>query len=566
MARIRKSSLKTPAKEIQWYIGLYKRLSKEDRLKASGEATQSRSIANQGDILNDFVKDYFEEGTYVIVDVFTDDGLTGTDDNRPDFQRMKQYAVDKKINCIVLKSLARAFRNIGDQSKFIEEFCPRHQLRFINTGEPFIDTYMKPRSAYSMEVPFHGILNERFAQQTSIEVRKTFDMKRKKGLFIGAFAPYGYQKNQEEKGKLIVDDEPAQVVKDIFNWFVYDGLSKRGISKKLTQTGIPCPAEYKRQKGFNYQNPNSDKCDGGWSATTVDFILKNKMYIGHMVQGRQEVISYKVHDCVNVPEEKWYIVENTHEALIDIETFQKAQTMLKRDVRTANGKKEVHMFSGFLRCADCNKALHRKASKNLVYYFCRSYVDKGLCTKHTIRLDVLEKSVLVAIREQIKLVEALSDTTKHINDSQSVRRESSRLNHGLTKAEKELAQITDAIDSLYVDLKTGIITQPEYVRLKPKLSARQEELQDIICNIKAEMQIMEQGIGDDDPYLMSFLEHKNIESLTRGILVELIDTIYVHENGGLTIEFNFADQFKRIVDFIENNKNDIYLVESKNVG
>lgn len=539
----RQSEVQKGTQRVIWHLGLYKRLSKEDELKAKGLAQQSDSIKNQDAILNDFISEYFEAGTYEIIAVFEDDGLSGTDENRPDFQRLKQHIRDGKINCVIFKSLARAFRNIADQSKFIEEFCPRHQVRFINTGEPFIDSFMKPRSADSMAVPFTGIMNEGFARQTSLEIRKTFDMKRKKGAFIGAFAPYGLQKDKEDKGKLIIDHEPAQVIKDIFRWFVYEGISKNGIAKKLTQLGIPSPSNYKRQQGFNYRNPNEKFRNAGWSPSSISFMLTNQMYIGNMVQGRHEVISYKVHDCVRVPQEKWYIVEHTHEGIIDIETFQKAQAMMKQDTRTANGKKEVHMFAGFLKCADCKRALHKKTTKNIIYFFCRSY-EKGICTKHTIRYDVLEKSVLATIQEQIRLMENVSDTVKTINEVQTISGELDRCNRDLGKAIQELDQVTDVMDNLYLDLKSNLITQPEYIRLKSKLTARQEELQAITTHIADEMQIMKAGIGNNHPYLVRFLEQGNISSLTRGILVELVDTIYVHENGGLTIIFNFTDLFK----------------------
>jgi len=539
--------------ESIWLIGLYERISKEDREKQTGIAEQSRSIESQELILKDFVTDYFEPGTYQIVQIFTDDGLTGTDENRPDFQRMKQFILDKKINCVVFKSLSRAFRNLADQSKFIEEFCPRNQIRFINSGEPFIDSYSRPKSAYSMEVPFHGLMNERFAQTTSMEVRKTFDMKRKNGIFIGAFAPYGYKKSPEDKGKLIIDEEAAEVVRSIFHWFVYEGLSKRGIAKKLTELGIASPSEYKKQKGLKYQNPNIKVNDGAWNPRTIAMILSNEMYIGNMVQGRQEVISYKVHDCVSVPKERWYIKENTHEAIVLYDVFKKAENLQQRDTRTTNGNKELHLFSGFLKCADCGRSLHRKVSKNIVYYFCRSYVDKGICSKHTIRLDVLEKRILMVLQEQIKLIESIADMLERIEMVEVSHKELNGLKSKLTKIEKELQQVTEAADDLYLDLKSQIITKQEYVRLKQKLQSRQKELFEVINSIKEEIQMQERDTSEEDPYYAAFLKERNITKLTRGLLVELIETVYVHDNGGLTIDFTFTDPYQKYVSMKESS-------------
>lgn len=168
-------------------------------------------------------------------------------------------------------------------------------------------------------------------------------------------APYGYKKDPNDKNSLLVDEEAAEVVKSIYHWFVNEGYSKMGIAKRLNQMGEPNPEAYKKKKGFKYNNPNSDKNDGLWSASTIARILQNEVYTGVMVQGRNRVISYKVHKQINVPEEEWFVVPNTHEAIIDRETFEKAQALHKRDTRTAPGKQEVYLMSGFVRCADCKR-------------------------------------------------------------------------------------------------------------------------------------------------------------------------------------------------------------------
>ena len=552
-------------KDIFWEIGLYTRLSRED-----DNTEESESVTNQDKILRDFADEYFEPGTYRIVHVFIDDGLTGTDTSRAEFQRMKECVEKKEINCVIFKSLARGFRNLGDQTKFIEEFIPRNGARFINMSSPFIDTYIDPKSSTTLEVPIRGMFNEQFAAQTSEEVRKTFDMKRKRGEFIGAFAPYGYKKDPENKNKLIIDEEVAPIVRNIFHWFVngeasadgakQKGMSKRGIALKLDELGIPNPSKYKKQKGINYQNPHSNKSDGLWSVRSVGIILQNAMYVGTMVQGKQRVISYKVHEQISVPEDEWYIVPNMHDAIVEQELFDKAQKLHGKDTR-ANSKKEVYLFSGFMRCPDCDKAMHRKSSKGIVYYHCRSYVDKKVCSKHTIRLDRLENAVLKTLQQQIALADNLLAEVERINNAPIVHRESKRLEISLEKSEKQLNGYQSAIDDLYLDWKTGELTKEEYQRLKTKLSEKAEQLEQNIFHIKDEINIMANGIDKNDPYLTHFLKYKNIKELSRGILVELIDTIWVHENGELTIDLNFADQYQRIIEYIQNNQKNLVLVE-----
>ncbi len=562
MPRIRKDRAAQSFTEPFWKIGLYIRLSREDDRKEDKE-DDSESIINQEKILRDFVDEYFEPGTYAIVDIFPDDGLTGTDTSRPEFKRLEGCIIRKEINCMIIKSLARGFRNLADQQKFLEEFIPVHGTRFINIGNPFIDTYANPRAAGGLEVPIYGMFNEQFAAVTSEEIRKTFKMKRERGEFIGSFAPYGYRKDPEDKNSLLIDEEAAETVRSIFHWFVNEGNSKRGIAKRLNQMGILNPEAYKKKKGLKYQNPNSKKNDGLWSANTVYRLLQNPVYIGVMVQGRNRVISYKVHKQINVPEEEWFIVPNTHEAIIDKATFDKAQALHRRDTKTAPEQKEVYIMSGFVRCADCKKAMHRKLAKGIAYYHCRTFVDKKTCTKHTIREDKLQAAVLQSLRIQFMLADSLAEEIEDINNAPVLHRESKRLSYALTQAEKQLKQHNDASDSLYMDWKSGEITKEDFRRLKGKITEQIQQFEQSISYLKDEMQVMADGIDADDPYLTTFLKHENIESLTRGIVVELIDTIWVHENGEITVDFNFADQYQRIVDYIENNRNNTVLIENK---
>ena len=558
MPRTRKNRTAHASAEPFWKIGLYIRLSKED-----DNEDDSESIINQEKILRDFVDGYFELGNYVIVDVFADDGLTGTDTARPDFKRLEGCIVRKEVNCMIIKSLARGFRNLADQQKFLEEFIPINGARFICTGTPFIDTYANPHSASGLEVPIRGMFNEQFAATTSEEIRKTFKMKRERGEFIGAFATYGYKKDPNDKNSLLIDEEAAEVVRSIYHWFVNEGYSKMGIAKRLNNMGEPNPEAYKKKKGLKYNNPNSSKNDGLWSASTVARILQNEIYTGVMVQGRHRIISYKVHKQIAVPEDEWFVVPNTHEVIIDRETFEKAQALHKRDTRTAPGKQDVYILSGFVRCADCKKAMRRKTARNLAYYACRTFTDKKTCTKHSIRQDKLEEAVLAALQVQIALVDELSEEIERINNAPVINRENKRLTLALKQAEKQLKQYHDASDSLYLDWKSGDITKEEYRRLKGRIAEQTAQLEQNISYLKEEVQVMADGIDTNDPYLTAFLKHKNIQTLNRGIVVELVNMVWVHENGEITVDFNFADEYQRILDYIENNHNILTVIERK---
>ena len=359
MARIRKSAeLKAQPRQALWKIGKYIRLSRDD-----GNVV-SESVVNQDKILNDEIPHFFEDGLYEVVDTYIDDGTSGTTDlERQDFQRMICDMKSGRINCIIVKNLSRAFRNSANQGHFLEEFIPLYNTRFISLYQPRIDTFLDPEVVHSLEVSITGFMNEQYAYKTSADVRRTFRHKRENGEFIGAFAPYGYTKDPTDKNSLVIDEEAAQTVRDIFSWFLSDGMSKAGIARRLNELGVPNPTAYKRSKGFRYENPHALQNDGLWNPTTITRMLQDSIYTGVMRQGRQRVISYKVHKRTSVPESEWFVVENAIPPIIDHEMFQAVQELHKRDTRTAPDQREVYLFSGFIRCADCKKGMSRHTTR-----------------------------------------------------------------------------------------------------------------------------------------------------------------------------------------------------------
>lgn len=550
MARIKKSDESgTAPGQIVWKVGKYIRLSRDD-----GNAV-SESVVNQDKILNDEIPGFFAHDLYEVVDTYIDDGTSGTTDlERQDFQRMVRDMERGRINCVVVKNLSRAFRNSANQGRFLEEFIPLYNTRFISLYQPRIDTFLDPEIVHSLEVSITGFLNEQYAYKTSADVRRTFRHKRERGEFIGAFAPYGYAKDPENKNVLMIDEDAAQVVRDVFRWFISEGMSKTGIAKRLNECGILNPAAYKRSKGLRYENPHCKNNDGLWSPSTITRMLQNPLYIGVMRQGRQRVISYKVHKRTAVPEAEWFIVEDAVPAIIDRETFQAAQELHKRDTRAAPGRREVYLFSGFIRCADCGKSMARHTARGLVYYQCRTSREKsGKCGRHSIRLDVLERAVLAAVQAQIKLVDSLPEIVDEINSAPAAHTESLRLSALLEQRTRELEKAADALDSLYMDWKSGDITYDQYRRLKFRLEEQSRRLRETIAHIHREREALTQGADPADPCLTFFLRHQSINSLSRGLLVELVSAIYVHEDKSLEIKFNFADPYRRIAERPENN-------------
>lgn len=567
MARIRKPkpSVKLAASHTnsappKWLICVYIRLSKEDTRNISRQVKneqqlKSESIKNQKSILTSWIEDYFEPGTYEIVGFFEDDGLTGTDDTREDFMRMIGTIERGEGNCVVVKTLSRAFRNYSDQGYYLEEYFPSRNVRFISTMDSFVDTYTNSEAIYNLDVPMYGVLNDRFAATTSRAVRRTFDDKRSKGKFIGAFPPYGFLKDPENKNHLILDPDTAPIKVQMKDWLLHEGMSLGGVARRLNAMGIPNPTKYKRLKGWKYCNPHVEDNDGLWCGTTVRNVIFSLMNLGHMVQGRQKVVSYKIHDKVAVPEEEWFIVENTHEATFTQEDYDALCDLFERDTRTANNSGTVHKFAGLLKCGKCKKAMHRSHAKNITYFKCGTRRNKSAeaCSVKSIRQDKLEQAVLGAIQGQIKLVESLAAIVDKINEAPEVDNSSRRLEKMFTDKGRELQRIKSVYDSLYGDWKLGEISETEYRRMRDRYSAEIRQIEAAIENIKVELKSLGDGVTTENPLFKEFLQYRNITELNRSVLVSLIDVIYVYENNEITIQFQFEDELLRVMEFIEQN-------------
>ena len=545
------ASAPTSYNTMRWRLGKYIRLSKEDLLRGRDE---SNSVINQRRLLEQYHQthlDEFYDGTEQ--DVYVDDGKTGTDTDREDFQRLLADVYSGRINCVIVKDLSRLSRNYTDAGNLIENLFVRLNVRFISLAEG-VDSYRNPDSVSNIIVPITNVMNDQYCYQTSKKIRQVFDMKRRNGEFIGSYAPYGYVKDPNDKHALLVDPEAAEVVKSIFSMFL-SGMNKRGITYYLNDHGTLCPTAYKQQQGLKYNAPNAQG-NPMWSTITIDTILKNRVYVGDMVQGRQRVKSYKIHIQEKVPEEEWFIVENTHEAIIDRETFAKVQSLLKRDTRTAPKQKQLYLFSGFLKCADCGRAMSRIASKGIyVYYQCGTYksLSKKACTMHSIKSDRLEAGVLFAIQQQVHLAITYSELVARINSAPLKKSKSKRLEDTIAAKEKELAKIMRYKQALYQDWKDGEITRNDYRHMSEDYEQQIESLSRIIQTLATEQEELENGVDAESPCFTAFLKYKNIDKLTREILGELIDYIKVHEGGNISVKFKYTDEFRRIAEYIELN-------------
>ena len=287
-----------------------------------------------------------------------------------------------------------------------------------------------------------------------------------------------------------------------------------------------------------------------------------KCIAGTTVQGKRRAKSYKIHKIENVPKEEWVRVENTHEPIIDKETFEKAQELSRRDTKVSQKTKELSIWAGFLKCADCKRAMNKKSSTNksgnkYEYYICSTYRKKSnkLCTKHTIKEELLEKAVIKAINLHIDLLTNIEEMIKQINQSSFQNLKNENIENMIKAKQIELSKISNFKRTLYEDWKNEDITREEYLEYKRKYENDIERLKQNIESLAIEKQKYETQNTTNNEWIAKFQEKSNITELTRDIMMELIDCIYVQENGNITIKFKFEDEFKRCQDYIENNKN-----------
>lgn len=535
-----------------WRAALYIRLSRED-----GDKKESCSVTSQRAILKEYLKLHPDIEFY---DFYVDDGWSGTSFDRPDFSRMMQDIYSGSVNCVIVKDLSRFGRNYTDAGYYLDNVFVRLRVRFIalNNG---VDTASNSMNAATqcISVGVTNVINESVAATTSVNVRGTLNANREAGKFIGSFAAYGYMKDPEDRSKLIIDEEAAGVVKLIFEKFV-SGESILGITKDLNEMGVPNPSMYKKLKGFKYKHPAGKINDGLWPDSSVRRILKNEMYIGNMVQGKNTTISYKIKQCVAVPKEEWFVVEGTHEAIIDSETFAKAQALFNLNTRKPPKEKELNLFAGLVRCADCRRIMNKKSNKHPYgeyhYYRCvtKRRMKKGGCTNHTIRIDKLEEAVLVFLQKMVEIAAEYDVILERINSSDKRKNKSENIRKSLETQIKEREKCTQMLTELYPDWKNGIITQEEYLSIKASIYEKAEKLDLSIESLKSAADEYEKGVDGKNQFVASFKRLGTIEKLTRPILTEFVEEILVHEGGSITIHLKCSDAFARTTEYIEMNK------------
>ena len=538
-------------KQQIYNTAIYLRLSRDDELQG-----ESGSISTQRQMLTQYCR---EQGLR-IYDEYVDDGYSGTNFERPSFQRMLDDIEEGKINCVVTKDLSRLGRNYVMTGQYTDIYFPSHNVRYIAIADG-VDS----NKGESEIAPFLNILNEMHARQTSKKVKAALRTKFASGAHYGAYAPLGYTKDPEQTGHLIPDTEYRWIVEKMFELAAHGngGAKIRGI---LEDEKVPTPAWINFQRYGTFAHIFKDQPESKryqWTTAQVKKILSDEVYIGHSIHNRQTNISFKNKKKIRKAKEEWFKVENTHEPIISKDLWDQAQAHINSRKRPQkNG--ETQIFAGLLKCADCGwglRFLRTKPAdcvKERRIFTCTTYSEYGKehCTIHYIRYDVVYEAVLKRLQYWIGQAQsdenALLDRLLRSGDRQR-EAEMARAKKDLAKAEKRLGELDDLFVKLYEDRAKNAVSERNYAMLSGRYQDEQLEREAEVHRLK---EILNQTVANKDNaerWIAIIRKYTNLTELTAPLLNELIDKIVVHEatkdeNGKRVQDIDIYYRFVGMID------------------
>ena len=501
---------------------LYCRLSQDD-----GREGESNSISNQKEILLAYAK----RNGFLHPEFFVDDGLSGTTFDRPDFQRMQRMVENGEVATIIVKDLSRFGRNYLDVGNYLEIKYPTMGVRFIAIQEN-VDTFQETGTEM---MPFNNIFNEWYAAQTSKKIRAVNQMKAANGKRVSTAVPYGYIKNPDNKDEWLIDEPAAEIVRKIFA-LTLAGRGIMQIAKQLEAEKVLIPTAYHISKGraVKKQVPVNPYA---WQSSTVAHIISNMQYTGCTVNFMSTTISYKVHKTVHKPQEEWHIIPDTQPAIIDRDTWLRAQELREHRIRpTATGR--TSLFSGLVYCADCGSKLHFCAAKSLKpnqeHFRCANYQSgRGKCQIHFIRNVTLEKTVLEAISNLADFVRCYEPVFLYMMAQKNIvakQAEQKKLTAFVENGKQRIKDLDVLISRIYEDNILGKLSDERFTRMSENYEAEQKELLSKVAESEAKLREMNKAGIDFKVLLKTLRDFTEIKELTPTIVNKLIQRIEVHNN------------------------------------
>lgn len=516
-------------------VAIYIRLSRED-----GDKEESSSVTNQRDIIKRFIS---ENENFILVKEYVDDGWTGTNFNRPGFQQMLKDIENKVVDTVITKDLSRLGRDYIDTGFYVQRYFPEKNVRYIALLDN-IDTLQD--AGMNDIAPFKSIINDMYVKDTSKKIRSVLEARKKDGKFLGATTPYGYIKSPSNKYQLIIKEDEAQVVRHIFDLFLQgNGLTK--IAHILTDECIPVPGKVK-----NIGKTRKTELYDCWKQTTISRILKNQVYIGNLVQRKRKKLNYKSKIRVTVPEDERIVCENTHEAIIDKDVFQRVQELLKSN-SSFKGTKHDYLFKGLLFCEECGAKLQLTYSNyalkkygeyrytTICYTYSRLF---NKCSRHSNSIPVLEDLLVEHIKKVCNLYtnkELEQELVKLAKIESSNKNSSNNYKRKIDELDQKISDSSMYLKNLYMDKVKGIIQEDDFIELsknfeKEKKSYMQER-EEIIKKVN-EMKTEKTNREEIERLAKDFI---SLEKPSKELLHQLVEKVTITEDNIVTIHFKFKE-------------------------
>lgn len=538
-----------------FHAAVYLRLSREDGDVVDGGKQVSNSIANQKELITDFLKSHLE---ITVIDTYIDDGYSGVNFDRPEFQRMLTDIREQRINTVIVKDLSRFGRNYIESGRYIEKIFPMLGIRFIAITDNYDS--VNDQAGTDLIVPFKNLINDAYCRDISIKVRSHMDIKRRNGDYIGAFAAYGYQKDSENKNHLVIDEYAAEVVRDIFSMKIC-GMSNQTIADKLNAAGIPSPLQHKKNLHTTFQKTINPK----WSYNAVLRVLENEVYTGTVVQGKYTTPNYKIKKRICRDSADWIRVEDKHEAIIPRSDFDLVQKLLMMDTRKSPDRAEVFPLAGMVFCADCGSPMVRKTvpskGRKYVYYVCSGNMrDKHTCSAHSIPENRLTVSVLRLVQNHICSALSSASAVEMMQNSNVTTPAAQRLENRLQKLRDERDTCSKRKKNLYESYTDGVLSRSEYESLKEQYQNQLTEIESGIETVTAERdRILENGTHKQE-WIEKLKKYKDTTTLDRELATFILEKIEVADSHTLAATYRFGTVLKEMESAI-----DLYSKEIKEV-
>ncbi len=509
--------------------GIYIRLSQEDKDKKY--ESESQSVTNQRQILLDYVK----TSGFNFIDEYIDDGYSGTNFNRPSFKRMIEDIEAKKINLVIVKDLSRLGRDHVNTGYYMERYFPEHKVRFIS----LMECYDSARNQASNDSStFIVACNDYYSKQNSNKIRDVLHTKRVNGKFIGSLPAYGYMRDPEDKGHLLPNPETAPTVKKIFSWYS-SGVGISEIVTRLNELGVPTPSKYKNLK-LSSQCINQEM----WTISSVRKILRNRMYTGDMVQNVQTKVSYKSQKKITLDRSFWIIVENTHEALVDKETFESIQHT-SNEIPPLKTKREKRLFENLIYCKECGNYLTVAYRKNHDYWSvnCNKYSrdpKRRLCEPHFFPYNYLEEQLLEKITETFThYINGLNMDSINKKLKNSLNESNENEQNELDKLKKELESLSRNLIGYGNMLNKGEILVDSFKILTDSVQKKIAEVKKKIIKLENSQMKTKTKVQKVTDYSDIIRELLKVNPPTRELLFALIDRIEIDQDRNVEIKYKF---------------------------